>query len=528
MYIAPNSTIKILKNVPLDSSYEHTIYFSQNSTGIGVQTAYFASLSKYTLSNQSYQRVKKGWMRVNIVADDLYDCNYLMFQNTNFGTKWFYAFIKTVEYINNAVSEIEFEIDVLQTWLLEYQLDKCFVEREHTDSDRLFEHTVAENLMCGGEYYNNGYDFIDLNDLSVVVAHTGADGAGTGGENYSPQGSFTDNVYQALDFSAIPTNRNDPTGTAQTINGLLDYWGARNIKLMYEAPEFLSQTSPPPPTITKTVHMPSALNNYQPKNNKLFTYPYSVIGVSNNCGNMALYHWEDFFTLLAHNGVATFAIDGSWKSTPVVLCYPVEYKRVLNNYEEGITYTNFPVVAWTENYFNTWWAENQNSFITNSITSAISAGIGGAITGGKVGGAAGAAAIGAVNVGSSIANSVAKIEDLKAVAPHVHGNTQTDTLNCKLNRVGFTIYSLSIKAEYAKIIDDYFTKFGYACKRLKVPNTHSRPHWCYTKTIGCTITGSLPCDDLKKIENIFNEGITFWMHGNEVGNYALDNTPATP
>ena len=73
--IAPNSTIKLLHNIPLDPTYEHTIYFSSEST----QLAYFNSSSKvkYTYSNNTYQRVNKGILRIAQCADDLYDCNYL-------------------------------------------------------------------------------------------------------------------------------------------------------------------------------------------------------------------------------------------------------------------------------------------------------------------------------------------------------------------------------------------------------------------------------------------------------------------
>lgn len=78
----------------------------------------FPGLAKHSLTAQTYQRVNKGTMRVGLSADSCYDCNYLMFQNSGFGSKWFYAFITSVEYVNNAVTEITFEIDVMQTWFL--------------------------------------------------------------------------------------------------------------------------------------------------------------------------------------------------------------------------------------------------------------------------------------------------------------------------------------------------------------------------------------------------------------------------
>ena len=80
--------------------------------------------------------------------------------------------------------------------------------------------------------------------------------------------------------------------------------------------------------------------------------------------------------------------------------------------------------------------------------------------------------------------------------------------------------------EYAIIIDDFFSKYGYGVKRLKIPNTHSRPHWNYVKTVDCTATGSIPADSMNHICEIHNKGITYWKNGNEIGNYLLDNSPS--
>ena len=76
MYIAPNSIIKVLKNVPIDNKYKHTLYFADRPA----QQTYFASKYKYNLDNYTYMREQKK-IRVGIKADNLYDCNYLMYQN---------------------------------------------------------------------------------------------------------------------------------------------------------------------------------------------------------------------------------------------------------------------------------------------------------------------------------------------------------------------------------------------------------------------------------------------------------------
>ena len=79
---------------------------------------------------------------------------------------------------------------------------------------------------------------------------------------------------------------------------------------------------------------------------------------------------------------------------------------------------------------------------------------------------------------------------------------------------------------YAAIIDDYFTKYGYATKRVKVPNIHSRPFWNYVETKDCNInqlTG-LNSQDTAKISSIYDHGITFW-HTSNVGDYTQNNAP---
>ena len=146
MYIAPNSTIILLKDVPLSRDYTDTIFF----TSAAAQTSYFqAAYVKKTFTAQSYQRVKKWVMRLEVLADDIYDYNYMMFQNTSFGSKWFYAFITNVEYINNSVSEITYELDVMQTWLFEATVKPSYVERETAETDVIGANIAPEPIDIG-------------------------------------------------------------------------------------------------------------------------------------------------------------------------------------------------------------------------------------------------------------------------------------------------------------------------------------------------------------------------------------------
>lgn len=515
MYIEPNTTIRILKNVPLDTTFDHTIFWE----GQTAQTNYFISKAKYTLNRQSYQRVQRGYMNVRIQAENLYDCNYIMFQNTAFGSKYFYAFLKSVEYVNDELSKIEFELDVMQTWFFDYTLDKCFVEREHSAQDTLFYNIVPENLELGDEYVCNQMDEYDMNNMSICVLINHVTPTGTA------ISQTINNIYTPTHIvCAIPAT--DPT----TIDAILNEFQEDDIICIYQYPSFLGDAlTTEPVSVSKNITPNyTSLNNYVPRNKKLFSYPYNFLLVSNNSGQTAEYKWEDFVGIATN---ATFKITGVFVSTPCVLCYPTQYRGIPSAYDDGLVYSNFPQCPWSGDVFKAWWAQNKASFVTSGVTSVLStlasSGMSGiaatAMSANPALGVASAAVSAGIGTVSTVANSVAKIQDIKNTPSQTHGQTQTDSLNPGMRRVKFTFYNMSIKHNFAKIIDDYFDRYGYATHENKVPNRNVRPHWTFTKTIGCTITGSIPADDAKTICEIYNNGITFWKNANEVGDYNLDN-----
>lgn len=517
MYIEPNTTIKILKDVPLDPTYDHTIYFSTEDA----QYSWFTDRMKYTLPRNTYQRVQRGYMRVNIQAENLYDCNYLMFQNSAFGTKWFYAFIKSVEYINNGVSQIEFEIDVMQTWHFQYELEQCFVEREHTSTDEIGDNIVPENLELGEDVISNGLTTFDFNTMNVCILVSRRKN-----ENPALSGKTINNVYTPLAVAAGLPNT-DPLTLGQYIygdGGLIDEGQEDRIVTIYQYPRQLGDASTTEPW-TGEYGVPvnkTSLDGYVPRNNKLFTYPYNFILCSNNAGQTAVYRYEYFDNL---RDAVPFRCTGVFMSIPCVIEYPRNYRGIENDYDSGLTLSNFPQCPWVGDAFKAWWAQNKASVSTSIISSVMSgvlATAGSAVIGPAWGAATAANSIATVK--SDVKSVLAKVKDLKNTPPQVHGQAQTESLNAGMRRIEFSFYNMSIKAEFAKIVDDYFTRYGYAVRQNKVPNRNVRPHWTYTKTIACTIRGSIPADDARKICDIYDNGITFWMRGGEVGDYSLDNS----
>lgn len=124
MVIVPNSDIYLLK-VPITLDGKNQLNFPSKEA----QFAYFSSLPKVLLENATYQR-KNGSIRFPDKVDDIINYNYVMYQNTNYSDKWFYAFILGMRYVNDSMTEIIIQTDVWQTWQFDLNIKPSFVERE--------------------------------------------------------------------------------------------------------------------------------------------------------------------------------------------------------------------------------------------------------------------------------------------------------------------------------------------------------------------------------------------------------------
>lgn len=507
MYIEPNTEIRLLRNCPLDSNYEHTIYFNT----VEEQTQYFFGLTRHLLTGNTYQRVHKGKMRVAHRAEDLYSCNYLMFKNTAFTDKWFYAFIKSIEYVNNVTSEIEYEIDVIQTWFFESELAMCFVEREHSETDNIGDNLVPEPLETG-EYVADDFDAVeDLERTAIVVAATfDANYEDIGGKTYS-------GVFSGLCYTAF---QNDEAGR-QTCAEFIAGAGSKSdgivsVFLMPSKMITAENGSAKSYRFSKSKNIFS-VGGYAPvRNKKLFTYPYNFLYVTNLQGNHAVFRYE-FFS----DSSCNFRVAGDMSCNPQVVLFPENYKGVPENYDEKLVLSGFPQLSFNTDTFKAWIAQNGASLAVHTLGTSLGSGVS------MIGSAATGNAIGTIRNGlsfaTSIAGALATVYEHSIMPNQAHGSTGATTM-AALGLLNFAFMHKHITPEFAAIIDDYFDKYGYATHRVKIPNRNVRPHWTYTKTIGCEVNGLVPSDDVRKICNIYDKGITFWTKGENVGKYNLDNS----
>ena len=517
-YVQPYTDICLLRDVPLDNTYDNTLTFTSKAA----QFAYFYSKRVKYITANSYQRTMKGTLRIACSMDEAIQCNYLYFNNRNHEDKIFYAFITGWEYVNEETTEISYEIDVFQSFWFDVRLLDVFVEREHDNTDTMWSNTVPENLEQGEYVSNYETAILPSNSGNTCIFYT----------TFNDDGNFSDFTVHSTSgdieyVSGIVTGLNvivKPNGVdAETpyafLQRVIDANKSDGVIAMYMCP-FVPSTYAITQENKQFPKIWGTLDGYSPKNNKLYTYPYNLLHIQTDVQG-ADFRYE-FFTDAGNQ--CNFILRESLIPQPSITLIPSNYagRTGANGGEFRLTISDFPQCAWNADVFKVYLAQNASSLPTKMIGQAASAAIG--VAGLMAGDISGFQAV--ASASSGILNTLAQLHDISTKPPQQNG-TQTATADYGMGYKNFMLERLSIRAEYARIIDDYFDMFGYATKRVKQPNITGRPHWNYVKTIGTTVDAlGVPAPYLTKMNQCFNKGITFWHNPDEVGSYTtLDNRP---
>lgn len=534
------TNIKLLAGVPLDATYRHSIYFAS----AGAQQSYFLGkvVSGLAWNDCMYHREHNA-IRVDAPIESCEGVNYAMFQNSAYGTKWFYAFVTDHEYVNANCTELKIQQDVLQTWYFDYDLKKCFIERTHTTTDHIGDNIVPEPLEYGEYVIYNAADLIQAQVWDVYAWTTFS------ATNYGNPagGDISTGIYSALDKTLIGRVNiaggfDSPSWIGDPRNVIRDLISNHADKVDGLVAITMS------PSITTPVSQPFTLratniDGYTPRNKKLFTSPYNVIGLATSDGTINLLRPEYFGlnvnppTRWNNGDTVNFYVNSDKNINETITVCPENYRihgssllaaeKRMANY---VTLSGFPQCAWVSDAFKTFLAQNASN---NALTVALGAG---KIAAGLLGTAAtegvGAAVTGGLIV--SGATDIAKVlgtqlglDDHARMAPVSHGNI-TGTASMAISAKTVMAYNMCIHQDYAKRIDDYFDMFGYAINALGTVKLNARPHWTYIKTRAAVAmpaaSSGCPAAALSEIQSIFDRGVTFWINGSEVGDYSLNNT----
>lgn len=557
MYVAPDTNLIFIKNCPLASNLEHTILFES----AGAQQAYFAGLSSQTVDKYSFQRATIGVVRVGIPWNDCIGFNYMAFQNHAHGDKWFYAFITNYEYINEGCTAVFFQIDVLQTYMFDWTIGSCFVERETTETDEPGEYIMPEGLDTG-DYVP--YSFYPWRATPKLVAASTSDMTSSSFEDISSPINIYSN--QCCEYRLFTTATF--SSMANVLNAMAQAGKISGIKYLYSLPAQCLITGGQDnvqtinsaiiaPDSPKNISRPTAIGTYEPKNKKLLTYPYTFIGVLSTLGNIAQYRFEWF---LDPDNI-TFNVEIALTPQSSILISPTNYHNEANNRRAGCVLPPLPLAGFNYDVYSNWFALNKNRInnektweSVNTVRSLV--GISGQFANSVYGisskenqaiqsgamtaseamsvSSAGlaAAAIGTMlqvaGAGLSLQEKIsareAAFRDMEMIPAQAAQLSQASDVQLANNEYGWDVQVLSLQPEYLKAIDDYFSRFGYKIMQTKTPTLNNRPVWDYIKTLDTDIGGNVPTIALTEIRSAFERGITFWHNAATFGDYSQNNS----
>ena len=541
--ITPSTNLILLKN-PNNLSSQHQLTFANEQA----QFNYFYGLTKLEADDFTYQR-KDYVIRFNACIDDILDYNYCMYQNTAYDDKWFYAYIINMKWLNDKVTEITIKTDVFQTFQFDLTYKACFVEREHVSDDTVGLHTIPEGLETGEYVCNNKdsvystsrfYICLAVSDLTAEVA-----------ANVNTNNRHFGGVFSGIDYlicedtyaASKAIKAWDKAGKGEAIVSLFmlpanlvgtitfTTYTTGGITYNLAIPAYTDSFQLMGTSVDYT--SPSNINGYTPKNNKLFCHPYNYFYISNNVGTDIDFHYEDFI-----NNTASFKTIGTITPGCSIKCVPLNYKKLqdytfsasytLNSYNYGIVGAKLPICSWSSDVYTNWLTQNGVNIGGLKLNAAEAGILGGAIsTGIGVGSMLAGNPFGIAQVGAGIGDILGTMKESyqhSLIPDSARGNINSGDITFSTVGLEFSLYKMSIRSEYARCIDGYFSMYGYKVNTIKVPNITGRTYWNYVKTIGANIEGLIPEYYLDEIKSLFNAGITLWHDSTKFLDYTQNNT----
>lgn len=287
---------------------------------------------------------------------------------------------------------------------------------------------------------------------------------------------------------------------------------------------------------------------------KLRYYPYTVIEVSDGRGNIVNYKPEGLRYI---NGNMVLAVLGSVSFSNYV-AYALDYYNgidgliqsratllshgLMNENPQEVTVLDDRTAAYLQGAKNTLAAKRQTwsdelsyqriSNLNRGATSALSLGgnammknmnpnaymddIGTMVQSGINYQKAG------VDYQNRINEQNAMLEDIDNLPPNLIRQGSNVNAAAGNDLFGVRVTIKRVKPEFLDRVRQYLHLFGYKTNVLKIPNLRTRTHFNYVQTTMANIQCDFYNDDINRIKEIFDRGITLW-HTNDIYNYDVSN-----
>jgi hypothetical protein len=540
--------IILCNGIKMDKEYENVLSYDTESLVSLCRSKAVAISNSYSILDPS-----KNSIDVALPYASCIYANYIAFRNPHYGNKWYFAFVNNVKYVNNKVTTIEYKVDVFSTWYDRFNIGKAFIEREHVSDDTIGKHTVPERLDTGDFIINDSGVLDEFgSDAHVVIGVTKVPDelanmqSVVSGSVYNAPNTVYNGIFNGLTYFVFQTTYDasqflaimDLMGNADNVinvflcplsiyevpigswnNQAFTYtWGSINMDLSFRYNRFPTGLEEVVMADNKTVTINNTLDGYTPKNNKMFTKEFNYLYLTNYNGGNVTYAYEDF-----KNNTPKFRIIGAVCPGCSIRLTPLDYKKwdtTNASYKNdllpyGLVGGKYPTCSWRSDTYTNWLTQNSVNYTMDTISTVGSLAIAGSIN-------PAIALMGGVGL---ITDSLLEKEKRETSPVQAKGNVNVGDVTYSASKTNFGYFQMSCRYEFAKICDDYLSRFGYKINEVKTPNILSRKEFNFIKVGGRDelVSGNIPATDLEEINNIFRKGVTIFHDYDTFGNYTINN-----
>lgn len=538
---SPDSSVRLL-NMQIDPELRNTLWFPDRNT----QTNWFLSQTDF-MSFTDYSYVKKDDTIVLACREeDIWRFNYVMYQNSNFSNKWFYAFIVKREWASDYSTRIYLKTDPLQTWMFDWVLKTSFVSRQHSTTDVAGDNIVPEPI--GGDtqiYQQAGWYDASPGTIRIFATSFYNGQAPEGGE-------LLNGIYSGATMVDVePATSDGAAAISATLNSYVENGTASAVaRIQQSCFIYLADGA-----VAEYSQHPSTVDGYVPKNKKILSGAF-IKGYLTAYGQMV-----DFTPEFCYgNDVQVRAKNDV--TTGTTYFYIENYGSATTEDDTGTLgfCVTIPESTWAYNqYKNDYNLHNtSNSMMVqrskqNQFVSSLNAGVG--LAGNIAGLATGVVdmvkpvnALSPTGLTDSVSGLVGNVQGgINNVNTLMQNFGGYDEISQQLAAIGESYNAPPVgnvaasnpflaagitkmrwgwkvpDQRIARLYDDFLTVYGYAQNRYMVPNLHARQSWTYIKTAELMADCNCPSEDEIMIRAAFNRGIFFWAYTANYGDFSQSN-----
>lgn len=528
------SEIILAKGIKLDRDYNNVLDYNETQMlELMRSNAHFVAGS----TDYSFIRQTRGLIKTNFTYLQALQSNYIAFKNPDYANKWFFAFVDNIEYKGENNTYIYYTVDSWMTWFKSLTIEPCYVIREHTNNDAIGSNTIDEGLavqdyISEGSFVVGGIDDqfstpwigvltnwdvasklgfticnvlnrsvfgqelclfrmndAGMDDLTDFVAQTGVDG--------HPED--IQNIF-IIPYNLIDQSDLEEHNFEFQIGGIHQDDGTYYTLRSYTYDAVTSEFNVPKKT---------TFSDFVPKNNKCFVYPYNYLYGTNNIGNDNIFKYERF----SNGSNATFQLEMGISIGCSGRIVPTGYKGVNKFIDEGLPLAKFPTCGWSSDSFTNWLTQQA----VNGASQVMDYGFD------KVDEVTGNQPI--AEARNFIKNAIGVFTS-NQIKPRQSASGSSGDINFVSKNNTFIFKQMRAKTEYLRVIDDYFTKYGYKTMRIKLPNITGRRNFNYVEIASAESIGygSIPNEHENIINNACRKGVTIWHDHANLGDFTVDNS----